>query len=53
MKMQERLNIWAAIKQSQEHAEGVDEKPVLVISRNREKHAYAVLKLEDLLWLMK
>lgn len=49
VKNQERLNIWEALKQAEEHGRNM---PVLAFTRNREKHIYAVVKLEDLLDLL-
>jgi len=49
-KNQEKLNIWAALKQAESHALNTEHTPVLVFSKNRSE-TYACLKLDDLLRL--
>jgi hypothetical protein len=51
-KNQESLNIWAALKQSREHAVGKNTKPIVMFSRNREQFIYVALTLEDFLSLL-
>ena len=50
-KMQESLNIWAALEQSRTHVGSTDNKPVVIFSRNREGRTYIAMDLEDYLWL--
>ena len=52
-KMQESLNIWAALKQAQTHAEGSTDVPLLCFSRNREPKVYVALDLQDFLKLIR
>jgi hypothetical protein len=51
VKCQERVNIWAALKQAQSHCEGKHWDPILAIRRNHTK-LYAVLDFEHLAWLL-
>ncbi|MFK7874085.1 MAG: hypothetical protein AB8C84_13120 [Oligoflexales bacterium] len=50
VKNQERLNIWASLKQAQNHKKDSD-NPLLVFTRNRE-NLYACLLLDDFLSLI-
>jgi hypothetical protein len=50
-KNHERLNIWEALKQAQGHAAGKPLTPLLLFTRNREKHIYVTLKFQDFLRL--
>lgn len=52
-KNQESLNIWAALKQSEQHVAGTDLKPVVCFTRNRAGTEYVALKLDDFLWLIR
>jgi len=52
VKNQERLNIWDALKQSENHSEATDLTPLLVFRRNRSE-LYVTLKLEDFLQIVK
>lgn len=49
----ETLNIWAALKQSEQHVAGTDLKPVVCFTRNRAGTEYVALKLDDFLWLIR
>lgn len=51
VKNQEALNIWAALKQSEEHAKKSNRAPAVVFKRNRSK-TYVALTLEDFLELL-
>ena len=51
-KNQEKLNIWAALKQAQANSDPFD-IPIVMFSKNREAHIYAALDLSDLLVLLK
>jgi len=46
-KNQEKLNIWAALKQAEENTKA-DTKPIVVFKRNR-SDTYVAMKLEDFL----
>jgi hypothetical protein len=48
VKNQEKLNIWASMKQAETHGKYI---PVLAFTRNRSE-IYAALKLEDLIQLL-
>lgn len=50
-KNQEKLNIWSALKQSQENCPD-DDAPMMVFTRNR-SDIYVALKFEDFLKLIK
>jgi hypothetical protein len=53
-KNQEALNIWAALKQSREHAlEGSGDHPVVFFTRNREGKIYVALEAESFLKLIR
>lgn len=49
-KNQERLNIWAAFKQAEEHRD--EYPPMVVFTRNRTK-VYAAVELDDMLELLR
>jgi hypothetical protein len=52
VKNQEALNIWQALQQAQEHAEGTPHTPALAFRRNKSE-LYVALKASDFLKLTK
>lgn len=52
VKNQERINIWAAIKQAEEHADKEKLSPLVVFSKNRER-AYVVVSFEEFVAMQK